>query len=102
MTSFIAREKTLFNRDLFWSQLKAKLKEIEDSMAERELTIMSDQLRIEYDRQLTNIRSLRTLYEERARVSAAEKENLMRQLETKRTELVTESEKYVVLYTYCD
>lgn len=54
---------------------------------------MSDTLRKEYDRQLANIRSLRTLYEERARVSAAEKENLMRQLETKRTELESEIEK---------
>lgn len=55
---------------------------------------MSDTLRIEYDRQLANIRSLRTLYEERARCSAAEKENLVRQLDTKRTELETEMKKY--------
>lgn len=54
---------------------------------------MSDTLRKEYDRQLANIRSLRTLYEERARVSAAEKENMLRQIETKRTELQTEIEK---------
>ena len=54
---------------------------------------MSDNLRQEYDRQLTNIRNLRSLYEERARVSAAERENLIRQLETKRTELDTEIEK---------
>lgn len=73
--------------------MKKKLKEIEDSLAERELKIMSDQLRIEYDRQLTNIRNLRALYEERARVSAAERENLLRQLDTKRTELEAEVEK---------
>lgn len=73
--------------------MKKKLKEIEDSLAERELKIMSDQLRIEYDRQLTNIRNLRALYEERARVSAAERENLLRQLDTKRTELEAEIEK---------
>lgn len=54
---------------------------------------MSDQLRLEYDRQLTNIRNLRALYEERARVSAAERENLLRQLDTKRTELEAEVEK---------
>lgn len=73
--------------------MKKKLKEIEDSLAERELKIMSDQLRLEYDRQLTNIRNLRALYEERARVSAAERENLLRQLDTKRTELEAEIEK---------
>lgn len=73
--------------------MKKKLKEIEDSLAERELKIMSDQLRLEYDRQLTNIRNLRALYEERARVSAAERENLLRQLDTKRTELEAEVEK---------
>lgn len=69
------------------------MKEIEDSLAERELKLMSDQLRTEYDRQLTNIRNLRALYEERARVSAAERENLLRQLDTKRTELEAEVEK---------
>lgn len=66
-------------------------------MAERETKIMSDNLRLEYDRQLTNIRNLRALYEERARVSAAERENLIRQLDTKRTELEAENEKYVYL-----
>lgn len=54
---------------------------------------MSDNLRLEYDRQLTNIRNLRALYEERARVNAAERENLIRQLDTKRTELDAEIEK---------
>lgn len=62
-------------------------------MAARELKIMSDNLRQEYDRQLANIRNLRTLYEERARVNAAERENLIRQLDTKRTEFDAEVEK---------
>lgn len=74
------------------SQLKRKFKEIENSLADRELQVMSENLRQEYDRQLANIRNLRALYEERARVSAAEKENLLRQLETCRTELNTEVE----------
>lgn len=51
---------------------------------------MSENLRQEYDRQLVNIRNLRALYEERARVSAAERENLNRQLETSRAELQSE------------
>lgn len=62
-------------------------------MAERELQVMSENLRQEYDRQLANIRNLRALYEERARISAAEKENSNRQLETSRAELSSEIEK---------
>lgn len=54
---------------------------------------MSENLRQEYDRQLANIRNLRALYEERARISAAEKENLNRQLETSRAEHSSEVEK---------
>lgn len=74
-------------------QMKEKLKQIESSLAERELQLMSENLRQEYDRQLNNIRNLRALYEERARVSAAERENLNRQLDTKRAELESEIEK---------
>lgn len=59
---------------------------------------MSAQLRKEYDRQLENIQNLRTLYEERSRVNAAEKENLTRQLETKTSELEFEVEKYVNIF----
>lgn len=65
-------------------------------MAERELLMMSENLRQEYDRQLANIRNLRALYEERARISAAEKENLHRQLDTSRAELNSEIDKYVL------
>lgn len=80
---------------IFRSQLKEKLKQIESSLAEREVQLMSENLRQEYDRQLNNIRNLRALYEERARVSAAERENLNRQLDTKRAELESEIEKWV-------
>lgn len=73
--------------------MKSKLKDIEKSLAERELEVMSENLRQEYDRQLANIRNLRALYEERARISAAEKENLNRQLETSRAEHSSEIEK---------
>lgn len=69
------------------------MKQIESSLAEREVQLMSENLRQEYDRQLNNIRNLRALYEERARVSAAERENLNRQLDTKRAELESEIEK---------
>lgn len=62
-------------------------------MAEREARLMSENLRREYDRQLNNIRNLRALYDERQRINAAEKENLNRQLDTKRAELDGETEK---------
>ncbi|XP_050082709.1 myosin-14 [Anopheles aquasalis] len=74
-------------------QLKGKLRQIEDTLQERELQIMSDDLRREYDRQLTNIRNLRDLYEERERVSRMERDNLLRQLDLKKSELGTEQEK---------
>lgn len=73
--------------------MKSKFKEIENSLAEREMQVMSETLRQEYNRELTNIRNLRALYEERARINAAEKENLTRQLETSRAELSSEIEK---------
>lgn len=74
-------------------QLKNKLREIEESLAERELKIMSDSLRQEYDKQLANIRALRQLYEERQRVAVAERENLERQISIKKDELLTEQER---------
>ncbi|KAL5280676.1 hypothetical protein ACFFRR_004597 [Megaselia abdita] len=73
--------------------LRSKIREIETSLAERELQLMSDKLRQEYDRQLENIRSLKQLYEERARVCAAERENLQRQISIKKDELTAEMEK---------
>lgn len=74
-------------------QLKAKLRQIEDSLAERELKIMSADLRREYERQMANIRSLRELYEERERISRMERDNLLRQLELRKNDLEAEQEK---------
>jgi len=78
-----------------------KLTQIENSFSEREMKIMSNNLRQEYERQLVNIRQLRQLYEERQRVAAAEYENLQRLISIKRDELTAEQEKWVntsVLY----
>uniref|UniRef100_A0A1A9V0W1 Uncharacterized protein n=1 Tax=Glossina austeni TaxID=7395 RepID=A0A1A9V0W1_GLOAU len=75
------------------NELKQKLDEIEKSFAEHEMKLMSDNLRQEYERQLTNIRQLRQLYEERQRISAAEYENLQRLISIKRDELSNEQEK---------
>ncbi|EDW03408.1 uncharacterized protein LOC6562064 [Drosophila grimshawi] len=75
------------------AQLKMKLEQIENSFSEREMKIMSNNLRQEYERQLVNIRQLRQLYEERQRVAAAEYENLQRLISIKRDELTAEQEK---------
>ncbi|KAH8393917.1 hypothetical protein KR215_006959, partial [Drosophila sulfurigaster] len=75
------------------AQLKMKLQEIENSFSEREMKIMSNNLRQEYERQLVNIRQLRQLYEERQRVAAAEYENLQRLISIKKDELIAEQEK---------
>jgi len=77
-----------------YSQLKMKLTQIENSFSEREMKIMSNNLRQEYERQLVNIRQLRQLYEERQRVAAAEYENLQRLISIKRDELTAEQEKW--------
>ncbi|XP_055641664.1 restin homolog [Toxorhynchites rutilus septentrionalis] len=74
-------------------KLKAKLRQIEDSLHEREMQIMSADLRREYERQMTNIRNLRELYEERERVSRMERDNLLRQLELRKNDLEAEQEK---------
>lgn len=75
------------------TQLKMKLQQIENSFSEREMKIMSNNLRQEYERQLVNIRQLRQLYEERQRVAAAEYENLQRLISIKKDELLAEQEK---------
>lgn len=81
---------------IFPPQLKEKFKEIERSMYERETEIMSENLRVEYTRQLENIRRLKTLYEQRARSADAEIEILKRKLTDKTSEVDNEILKYVV------
>lgn len=80
-------------RDVQVDQMREKLDKIESSIAEREVALMSDDLRAEYERQLTNIRNLRLLYEERSRSQNQECENLRRQLQNKINELNVELEK---------
>lgn len=58
--------------------MKNKLKEIEQSLAERETNMLSADLRQEYERQLQNIRTLRGLYEERARLADVSRQALTR------------------------
>ncbi|XP_055712235.1 CAP-Gly domain-containing linker protein 1 [Phlebotomus papatasi] len=62
------------------NQLRAKLRDIEESIADREMVIMSENLRNEYIRQLDNMKNLKVLYEQRARASDLEMETLRERL----------------------
>jgi hypothetical protein len=76
-------------------QLKTKLTEIESTMNEREAEMMSTKLREEYMEQLEKMKNLRTLYEERARLSVIERENLRQELDAVKQEYNLEIEKLV-------
>lgn len=76
-------------------QLKNKLSEIEKSLADRETNMLSTDLRQEYERQLQNIRTLRGLYEERARLSEVTRLGLVRELEEQKVLYQAETNKYI-------
>lgn len=61
--------------------MKEKLNEIERTLADRETNLLSADLRQEYERQLQNIRTLRGLYEERARLAEVTRQRLVRELD---------------------
>lgn len=71
--------------------------EIEASLAGKEMNVLSDDLRREYERQLRNIRSLRVLYEERQRAEKKEKEKLESELDDARKDLEEAEAKKVEL-----
>ncbi|XP_023023381.2 uncharacterized protein [Leptinotarsa decemlineata] len=75
------------------TELKQKFEEIEKSVAEKELDVLSQDMRSEYERQMANIRNLRILYEERQRVERREKQELISQLDDIKKELQAEKEK---------
>ncbi|XP_059614189.1 cingulin [Phlebotomus argentipes] len=75
------------------NQLKEKLREIEETLADRETLIMSENLRNEYIRQLDNMKNLRTLYEQRARLSNLEIESLKERLIASENQLKEEVDK---------
>ncbi|XP_053608598.1 protein Daple [Plodia interpunctella] len=82
----VAVSKTMINlREQQLTELKNKLSEIERSLADRETSMLSSDLRQEYERQLQNIRTLRGLYEERARLSEVTRQGLVRELEEQKS-----------------
>ncbi|XP_041981448.1 putative leucine-rich repeat-containing protein DDB_G0290503 [Aricia agestis] len=90
----IAVTKTMMNlRENQLLELKNKLNEIEQSLADREASMLSTDLRQEYERQLNNIRTLRGLYEERARLAEVTKQALVRDLEQQKGLLQAEVSK---------
>ncbi|GJQ83729.1 hypothetical protein Trydic_g20605 [Trypoxylus dichotomus] len=74
-------------------ELKKKITSIEELLASKEISILSDDLRQEYERQLRNIRDLRILYEDRQRVDRREKQNLQTQIEELKKSIEDEQKK---------
>ncbi|KRT79200.1 hypothetical protein AMK59_8292, partial [Oryctes borbonicus] len=74
-------------------ELKKKISSIEELLASKEISILSDDLRQEYERQLRNIRDLRILYEDRQRVDRREKQNLQTQIEELKKNIEDEQKK---------
>lgn len=81
--------------------MKEKLTQIEKSLADRETNLLSTDLKEEYERQLQNIRTLRGLYEERARLAEVTRLNLLRELEEQKRLNSVEVNKYVKLRILC-
>ncbi|XP_019874328.2 protein Daple [Aethina tumida] len=81
-------------REAQLKELKEKVESIEKTLAGREMKLLSQDLREEYERQLQNIRNLRQLYEERHRVNKLEKDELMAKLEECKKDLEEEQTKH--------
>ncbi|CAH1636832.1 unnamed protein product [Spodoptera littoralis] len=78
----VSVSKTMISlREQQLNDLKEKLNEIERTLADRETNLLSADLRQEYERQLQNIRTLRGLYEERARLAEVTRQRLVRELD---------------------
>lgn len=73
--------------------MKKKISSIEELLASKEISILSDDLRQEYERQLRNIRDLRALYEDRQRADRREKQNLQTQIEELKKNVEDEQKK---------
>ncbi|XP_045464640.1 intracellular protein transport protein USO1 [Harmonia axyridis] len=80
-------------RETELKDLKEKLKSIEIAFNEREASLMSNDLKKEYEKQLQNIRNLRELYEERSRTHKRETSLLKSNLEDKEKELEKSEQK---------
>ncbi|RZC40126.1 Macoilin domain containing protein [Asbolus verrucosus] len=86
-------KQMLLIREAQLKELREKVKEIETSLAGKELKVLSQDLRSEYEKQLQNIRNLRIFYEERQRADRKEKEEMRKVLDETKGELVEEKGK---------
>ncbi|XP_023951981.2 myosin-2 heavy chain [Bicyclus anynana] len=90
----VSVSKTMISlREQQLNELKDKLTDIEQSLADRETSMLSTDLRQEYERQLLNIRTLRGLYEERARLADVSRQALSKELDEHKVLLEAESNK---------
>lgn len=78
---------------LHYFQLKTKVAEIESNVNEQETSMLATNLRNEYEKQLRNMRALRTLYEQRQAATKADRDAIANQLEEMTKKLTDEQSK---------
>lgn len=66
---------------------------IEKSVSEKEINILSKDLRAEYEKQLQIMRNMRSVYEERQKSDYQEKQELKKAMEDLKRELEDEKKK---------
>ncbi|XP_044256866.1 probable DNA double-strand break repair Rad50 ATPase [Tribolium madens] len=86
-------KQMLMIREAQLKEMREKIKEIEASLAGKELKVLSQDLKAEYEKQLQNIRNLRIVYEERQRADKKQKDELKNLVEEVKKELQDEKEK---------
>ncbi|CAG9855965.1 unnamed protein product [Phyllotreta striolata] len=74
-------------------ELKKKVEIIEQTLADKEMNVMSDGLRQEYERQIANMKRLKDLYEERRRAERREKDEISSQLQDAKKDLELQNKK---------
>ncbi|EEZ99674.1 uncharacterized protein LOC107397693 [Tribolium castaneum] len=86
-------KQMLMIREAQLKEMREKIKEIEASLAGKELKVLSQDLKAEYEKQLQNIRNLRIFYEERQRADKKQKEEMKKLLEEVKIDLQDEKNK---------
>ncbi|XP_066151114.1 early endosome antigen 1 [Euwallacea fornicatus] len=86
-------KKMLLIRESQLKELREKVESIEASVSEKEISILSKDLRMEYEKQLQILRNMRAVYEERQRTDHREKETLRRTIEETKRELEAEQRR---------
>lgn len=74
-------------------QVRAKVSEIEANISEKETSMLSTNLRNEYEKQLRNMRALRMLYDQRQAALKADRDAIAKELDETTKKLETEQSK---------